>query len=910
MSTFTDDDGCFTTDGLEPGAYDILVRGQVCRARAKCDYPAAHSATWLAHGGNRGVRVVDRHGRGVEGATVVVVASGSRSERDWEPHGASAPTDRKGEALLDAVPESRSLWINIDHPLYLPFKETLTVAHAQGEKRPWIDVVMDMGATLAGRVLDATTNEPVSGAFVNTAHGSDYRGRWGIAVTGADGAFRCTGIEQGSVCVMVNAEGYIDARPKVDVPAEGRSDVEIRLSRGATFTGTVRDRRGSPVQGATVYVEPLNSITRGRGLTDGNGTFRVSGLDRSGMDKRGDAPLRVGVKAEGYQWFSETTKESEIDIVLDEGAALTGRVVDADSGDGIPAASVYIFDKGQSPPDSPVATADGHGRFRLTGIAPGTYATRARAPEYPAENGPEIEVQLGRDAGEVVIEISRGRTLSGVVLDGELGEPVPGARIEIEELETEVKSDELGRFQVTGLYGRWTSVTVRHPRYGIRVIKEVSLDSESPVVLLLTRGGRIEGAVTRGGKPARGAAVSVENVTTRSAPDGTFSLDGVAPGVVMLSVMSDGAPHVEREVEVASGKATHVSIEVEQGTRIEGQVHSGGLPMTYGSVNVEAGPWWVIGVDVGAEGRFSVPGVPPGRALIAWSGKATTRSGIVTFEAPIEVPDQHVFPLTLEVGSGVRGKVVDDAGDPVAGCHLRIGEDLIESHSAHANANGLFEMEAVPPGDYLLVAETYDRSFPPSGTRVHVEAGRWTEGVVVTLAKQPSQLIAGRILHADGRPAYRAEVSLSDSSVHEYSAFTDVEGGFVIEGVPEGHYRLVASKTGFGVAWIEDFPVEPDTPRVELTLPRLAALRVTVHRGTEPVAGAHVHLSYDAWPQHPNTRYRSEETDSQGVTYIEVLPTGALTVQVTTAVDRRVIPVMLRPDEVTELDVDLSVRGR
>src|SRR5690606_16524802 len=73
-----------------------------------------------------------------------------------------------------------------------------------------------------------------------------------VAVTDADGAFRCEGVEPGEQPVAARADGCSRATGSVTCVARETASITLTLSRGMTVRGTVRDGARQPVANAIV----------------------------------------------------------------------------------------------------------------------------------------------------------------------------------------------------------------------------------------------------------------------------------------------------------------------------------------------------------------------------------------------------------------------------------------------------------------------------------------------------------------------------------------------------------------------------------------------------------------------------------------------------------------------------------
>ncbi|WP_321471696.1 carboxypeptidase-like regulatory domain-containing protein [uncultured Paludibaculum sp.] len=112
---------------------------------------------------------------------------------------------------------------------------------------------------------------------------------------------------------------------------------------------------------------------------------------------------------------------------LSERGSVSGRVVDAASGEPIAGARVTIG--GTSKTDSAkLATSDPAGGFLAGGLTPGSYFVSASHSEYPgalnlAQAGTRIEVRAGKETTGITVSLKPAGTISGVVLD-DGGEPL------------------------------------------------------------------------------------------------------------------------------------------------------------------------------------------------------------------------------------------------------------------------------------------------------------------------------------------------------------------------------------------------------------------------------------------------------------------------------------------------------
>ncbi len=139
-------------------------------------------------------------------------------------------------------------------------------------------------ATLRGRVIDATTLQPIAGASIT-------RGATTIN-SGSDGRFELTALPPGAFSVVIAANGYLEVTASGSL-ANGVNDIgSIALTAvpaTSTLSGLVSDAAtGAPIPGAALVVEGQS----GSAVTGADGRYTLAGV--------GGNHVSVLVTASGY----------------------------------------------------------------------------------------------------------------------------------------------------------------------------------------------------------------------------------------------------------------------------------------------------------------------------------------------------------------------------------------------------------------------------------------------------------------------------------------------------------------------------------------------------------------------------------------------------------------------------------
>jgi hypothetical protein len=366
---------------------------------------------------------------GIRVCVCQLVMPGQSAEQWW---GASACADNPFETGLGAggsfslpgLPREAAVLLVVKGPGLAT--QSLFVEAARTDLR----LTMQPEATLEGRVTHE--GRPVAGVTV-TAYGAGG----GRAVTGADGAYRLTGLSAGWITVQVaQAPPGLVAVSNTVVPlatGEHRKGVDLALTPGATLSGRVTETgSGRPLPGLYVQVSWPGVVHRVgydvvRTAADGTyeahmaaGTAVVSvetGDPRSDWRDWAADPEARPVSAKRGQTLTG------LDFKLSPPAQLQGRVVRAD---GKPAAGVAVGCLGIGGISE--ITTDQHGHFSVRMPDPRHLPWQDCAIVAHDDHAGLVGVAFPTGlTDQLVITLHRGAYLVGHVQD-EQGQPVPGIR--------------------------------------------------------------------------------------------------------------------------------------------------------------------------------------------------------------------------------------------------------------------------------------------------------------------------------------------------------------------------------------------------------------------------------------------------------------------------------------------------
>lgn len=772
----------------------------------------------LAPGVEHRLRVVDRDGRAVPRALVFLPGE------PW-PLAATGADGRATVHVAAAEP--------LVAEILGPGGETAAGRPSRIEAGVEIFVAAAPGAgrTGVGRVAGAD-ERPVAGAEVSLRRAGDAEPR--IAFTGPRGLFEVPGLEPGRYRLDVHADGFAPATvPGLSVPpGDGDFDLGVVvLLPGAEIAGRVVDSGGEPIAAVEVYLSNAPRPTLSppepdagaepRTFSDGSGAFTVADL------RPGEAVSLVfsrdgylGRRLDAVKVPSARSAETEpLEVVLERAARVAGTVAGEDR-EPVEGARVEIAAASDRLRLSVgAATTDAGGRFEIGGVPLGRLDLGVDADGYLPYRASDLEVGEGRSITGLEVTLARGATIAGRVT-GPDGLAVAGAAVQgypVGERGTFARrrstSGEDGDYRLEGVAGGTHRVSAEHPDFA-RGVREIDVEpGVNDLDLELERGAEVRGRVVdRTGGAVAGALVTLDDgaASLRGEPprgisgsDGGFVLRGVLDGTYTLVADKQGYARGrgrDRFTVAAGAAVSGLLVELEAGTSLSGYLL--GLDFDeLARVGLAARGPRGLGARSGRvdyQGRYSIDGLAPGRWLVFAEVRGSGRRAEKTVIVEPGVPEIET-DLELADGFTLRGRAVR-GDEPVPGASVRLTRPLFRSGTAVTDPDGGFVVEGLEAGTYQL--SLFDLATGLSHREpVEVLSDR---DIVVRVT---DAWISGTVRDRDdGRPIAGVQLALQPAAGAPAPGFrgaraeSDSNGGFRIDGVPDGSWRLRADKSGYAVA--------------------------------------------------------------------------------------------------------------
>jgi protocatechuate 3,4-dioxygenase beta subunit len=728
-----DGKGVFQLAAPEPGMWRVVVRapGRVAMESRliplmeETDLPPVE----LAADQGLSVRVLGSDGKAVARARVRAPAG----ERIWTP------------GVFSWRPVRRLAWTDAQGLARLPWavgEKARIQAFAPGALESGESLVSGGDATLslgAARSLEVELVD-AEGKALAAVLVSVGKGVWPLGIADARGRVTLPVPVEAALDLTVQVHGGLRETFELRATAEDLATAgavkRVPLARPAVISGRVlRQPEKVPFPGALVWLaaDPAAALR-----ADAKGTYALTNNQTGPGSVLAAAPDYL-LAGGGFEVDREARGEGALpDVELSPMGVVEGRVVDPE-GRPLPEAEVEASRK-PGEPELPFSSAwvgqtltSATGRFRLRGLLAGTkYDLTARKEGFAPAS---IVVMTAPPRAVVPVEVvlKKGRILSGRIVDEE-GRPVNGVDVRVNPGQKSVQTRESGTFDLLDLPGGIYDLSAYRQGFSPLVVPRVDFPEEKGFLdlgtLTLRKAAVLEGRVTDpNGKPIAGVQL------------GTTALVAV--------ILEHASPDARKN----------------QGFAV-----------------------------TDAEGRFRILGLQAGERINVF----VRHPGYLALRLSVREAGEKPLEIVLRPGAGISGSVVDDQDEPVQGATVKILREPAPANlsdregppwdpTAFTDGSGRFRLHDLEPGTVRLATSKKDAGVADF-VEVVLENGKELQDVVITLRREATPTIEGRVLDAQGRPVVGAAVSVFPDSplVGHSRVTTDASGRFRLEGILPG----------------------------------------------------------------------------------------------------------------------------
>ena len=588
-----------------------------------------------------------------------------------------------------------------------------------------------------GRVVEADSNRPVSGAVVYVSTTAPRPAGFEPVMTDDQGRFVVRDLPAGMMSLRSVKGGYVEGAYTKRWPIvpngpgdlgqpiklgedEHVADITIQMWKHAAISGIVTDETGDPIVGITVRALP-RKIIGGRaqysmelgGLTartDDRGAFRIKELTPGDYIVAvpvitASAPRVRPPASNPNAPVSDEYMSSNSPLMTWLGGSRGGLAGTAmDAGD----ASVALLDIARSGPigNTPSIagiTADGRVLAYETQFYPGVTSISSATI---------VGLKSGDDRAGVNFQL---RPVPAVKISGTLagpGGPSPNTVIRLVSADTNAMSadPEIGE-TLTGPDGRFTFLGVTPGSYTIKALR----------------------------LPRLRATPAAETTTVMAAGNNNNSLISFGGGNA-ITIPDDPALWGETPLSVGDRDVADVAVTLHAGARINGHIEFVGTSAKptaqfgSGSITIERADgqrsvnYRLDSAQVDAQWRFTTYGQQPGQYFVRvqypppnWYLKSVMFGGRDISIVPLDIAessiDDVIITLTDTTLSEISGTVTNERGQPYAEATIvafpadrslwtRTGQNPRNFRGAGVTSSGSYAIANLPAGEYFVAAIT------------------------------------------------------------------------------------------------------------------------------------------------------------------------------------------------------------
>lgn len=723
VTAITDHAGIARFSQLAPGAYEVWARdGALVSNLARIDEvatptaPRPELALALAPGATaRGQVAIDGIAQPPTGATVTLVPV------DVDHVTRTTTVDARGAFVLAGLPPGK--WkIEGALPGHVQAQDQFVTLTAEpppgpgaGSAKPELTVTMLRAGAVSGVVVDGNGTPVANATIVLRKQGAQVMTaerfvskqlRWVHPLAGRRwlpwGENLKFGASRPGVRNAECGQGHcgVDIGSIRGTVIHAAADGEITMAHAESHGEAGRAIAIDHGHGLKTYYMHLDALRPGLELGmrvragDALGTMGDTGFARGPH-----LHFALSQEREGRTWYLDPEPVLQHAVVLAQPRGLDP----IDARDAKVIASAIQPSTSREPPRT--FTTDSQGRYRVDGIAPGSYVAVAFAPALAPGSSPSFAIRSGSDTPEIRITMHPGVLVQGRVIgrDG----PLPGVTVianagsgESTAKVAATSTSPQGEFTLRALSGTIT-LAVSAPGYGV-IERTLALGDFGPRrredFTMLVENAQLRGQVLAadGGAAANVTVRIVDGPTRKQTTTdhaGRFVIDRAAAGAYTLEVSGGDFPttrapaQADRWAEIRLARAGGLRIDLREARSL--------APLDKLVVEASSGERTAT-ATTDATGIATLRGLVPGTWTVRVRAKGFT-SLVHTVTVRAAIDDVR---LLLARSATLAGVVRDRRGARVA--NARVFTDGI---STTTDALGNFRLPDAPSGTYWLEAE-------------------------------------------------------------------------------------------------------------------------------------------------------------------------------------------------------------
>jgi len=561
-------------------------------------------------------------------------------------------------------------------------------------------------ATVAGVVVDATTNLPISGATVQAIRNNQVAG----STTTNGSGFYTMNVQPGNnYTIVAMASGYQNQNIGANLRNNQTTTVNFSLTpNGGTISGTViNSSTSNPISGATVEIFQ-GPIFITSDTTDVNGNYSIANLSPGNYSVIASASgFQDGFQGATVNAGATTVVDFALDLIP---GTISGTVTDSSTSNPISGAFIEVF---KGPISIASTTTDGSGNYTIADLAPDNYIVEATATNYQNQDIGATVISGGITTVDFALDSNPG-TISGTVTDSSTSNPIAGALIEVFKgpiLIASILTDPDGNYIITDLAPDSYEVEAMANNYQDQMAGAIVTAGGTTTVdfALDSNPGTISGTVTDSStlNPIAGALIEVFKGPVLIAFDltdasGNYIITGLAPDSYHVEAMANNYQDQIAVATVTAGAITDVDFALDSnpGT-ISGTVtdSSTSNPIAGAHIEVFSGSILIACALSDPNGDYIITGLAPDTYNV--EAMATNYQEQVK-EAVVTAGNTTVVDFDLDSNPGTISGNVNDTITNISGAIVEVFDNDILLAFSLTDADGNYQITGLAPGSYQI----------------------------------------------------------------------------------------------------------------------------------------------------------------------------------------------------------------
>lgn len=398
--------------------------------------------------------IKDANGVAVSGVTVLI------SDKNNAYNYYSATTNSSGifSVAIGTTTSIGNFTVSISKTGYITQTDNLDIT-AESINLTDQNYTLVLGGIINGHVYASDGVTAINGA---TIYALDNFGNYYSTTSSTDGSYSLTGLRtSGTYVITVSKSGYLSNKSyNIEVTAGATiADQNYNLSDAATYSGTIVDAAGNPVESAYVYLynrEKSRSASYDYMTTTlSDGTFSITGIVPS--------KYRLSFSKTGYVTYQKeklnlNASVSGKEYTMTKASSIYGRITN--SGEPVVGLTVYIYGtKKNYYQGYGSATTDNNGYYYVTGLTKGTYRVDASSTDYLKKI---VKTKVKKAQQKTLnIKLNKAGSISGYLWDDLNNLPLSYYTVRIVGSSASATTDYNGYYVIDGLKaGKYSAYVV------------------------------------------------------------------------------------------------------------------------------------------------------------------------------------------------------------------------------------------------------------------------------------------------------------------------------------------------------------------------------------------------------------------------------------------------------------------